>query len=535
MINFNKLNNLSSKNSSTIIILVIISSLSSYFFFLGKPPFLGDATYIDLNVTNSIIQGIGAKTGPNLNFEFTDFVKRPPGYSFLIALISFLGVSIITSAKILSFLSFVILIPISYLILNFFISRIHAFIFSLFILFYVPIVNFSKIAAPEIVSILFLSLTFLLYLKWLENLNLKKINYTNSLLLGVFLGSLLWIKYTNGIFFLLFFSFCFAAILTKLKSHFSFYLPIIISSFFTFFLFLRNFIVAGNIFGHPVNNTPTNPFDVAIIKCINSMFQFNIDINFHLAAFLIVIAFTVATCLIISISVKSKNIFYCLPIALLPIGYLLFFSFSQSTARIDDVSTRYTIILFWTFILQMAFLYNVFLDFFKNKKYIRMITNIILLVTLASNILYSSSYALKIRSFAKKDSDYSPHTLEYINKNIPKGSLIIGSRYLSQILITSLDYPLSGLRFYSKYNEDYGRKLSTSKSDLLKLINKNNAQYIVFFQGKDNVDPFLQRGDYGEFITNLYDNKSEFVKKKIKLNDGVILELNTNLFKKENN
>ena len=74
--------------------------------FTGLPPFLGDASYIDFNIANSILSGNGFSYGPNINGDFIAFGKRPPGFSILVAIIMYFNIDII-KFKIVNLLHFI--------------------------------------------------------------------------------------------------------------------------------------------------------------------------------------------------------------------------------------------------------------------------------------------------------------------------------------------------------------------------------------------------------------------------------------------
>ena len=89
------------------------------------------------------------------------------------------------------------------------------------------------------------------------------------------------------------------------------------------------------------------------------------------------------------------------------------------------------------------------------------------------------------------------------------------------------EFSLKGLPFNSSYNKAYNRKIVLTEMDFVDLIEKDKIQYIVFFEGKDKKDKFMDSGKYGSFIQSLYEEKesNKYIKSANNLSDGLILEL----------
>ena len=488
--------------------------------FSGLPVFLGDASYIDFNMSKSILSGHGFSTGPNTNGDFTPFGKRPPGFSLLVAFLVYLGVPIIMASITITTISYALIPVFVFLIFKHYCSSNKAFLMALIVLLHPSLIYYSKIAAPEIIGVSILAATYYLYLRWIENQHSEGENYFHVFLLGLMLGLTIWFRYANAIYVVIFSGLIFFYAVLHARSRKSAGFALAFGGFLSISLLIRNYIYTGHLSGHPVISIKTNDIDVAIVKAFNLLtnHQFGLDVNDTIFAIIFVVLLMVISIFTIIKSYKDKlYLFKILPIAIMPLAYLLFFSYLQSITRVDDVSSRYLLPFYLSIIIQIIFiLYSL-----NNMSKYNFLFKSIFIVSV---VFYSyASYKIGSADRTFNDRDYAPETINYILKNVEKGSTIIGSRYLGQLLMHSLDYGLLGLRFYSNYNKDYGRKLSYDKKELIEKILKHKIKYLVIFTGKDKKENFINRSDYGEFVTSLVKNGSDIVESKIKLSDGIVI------------
>lgn len=504
-------------------IILLLSTLLSIFMYWGVTPFLGDATYLDFNVMQNFLSGNGFATGPNIHGDNIAFGKRPPGFSLLVGFFVSLGFPILFSSKIITTLSFVLSAIFIFYSLKYFYNDKKSFFATLLFVCYIPFIYYSKIAAPEIVGILVLTAMLYYYLKFIDNVDTINSNMT-IFLFGFISGSMIWIRYANMIYVLIFFVslFIYTFFINKKDIKNSF-LTLSIGTIVTISMMARNYFSTGNLTGHPSNNIQTNEFMVAILKSLNTLTEntFAFNTNNSLVGIIFIIVLSMIMSYIIYRNYKDKKVlFMLLPIALMPLSYLLFFCYIQSTTRIDDVSSRYLLPFFLSIMLQIIYIvYDIQARIQKRVFYYNTLLLIILSVFIYSNL----SKAAVIRKY--NDRDYSPITLEYMIKNTKKDDVVIGNRYLSQIFMHSLDYRVVAFPFYSKYNKDYGRKLKWSKYDFLKIVTKHNINTVVFFTGPDKRENFIKKGDYGSFVTGLINSKSNLIESKIVLVDGYYIKL----------
>ena len=490
--------------------------------FDGLPIFLGDATYIDLNVAKSIVSGHGISTGPNIHGIFTPFGKRPPGFSLLVAFFVSVGVPILKASTIIASISYALIPVFVFLIFINLFNYTKSVLMAIAVLLLPSLIYYSKIAAPEIIGVLVLCISYYLYLSWIEFQEKGKSAYFLSFLLGLILGLTIWFRYTNVIYVVLFSGLILLYPLFSKGRWENSLLTLLLGGIVSASLLYRNFLYTGHLSGHPINNVKTNDMDVAIVKSLNYLTAhiFDFDVNDNLIAILFVSLLIIMSIFIILNSYKNKIfLLKVLPISLMPLAYLLFFSYAQSITRVDDVSTRYLLPLYLTGLIQVFFiLYSI-----KFKRKLNFFYMSIIMLSISMSGFYVILKYSPHRIY--NDRDYSPETIDYILKNIEKGSTLIGSRYLGQLLIHSLDYNMIGLKFYSEYNRAYGRQLTNRKSDLIKKILDKNVKYIILFTGADKNENFLNRDDYGEFITSMIEKGTDIVESTIELDDGIVFKL----------
>ncbi len=512
-----------------IVSIFVLSLLLSIFMFWGVTPFLGDATYLDFNIMQNFLHGNGFVLGPNINGDFIPFGKRPPGFSILVGILVYIGFPILVASAIITTLAYSISSIFIYLSLSFFYDKNKSFFATIAFLVYLPFIYYSKIAAPEIVGIMVLSGMLYYYLKFIEDENNESNKFSTIFMFGFIAGTMIWIRYANliyvAIFFIILFVYTFLLNRKFIKNGF---ITLAIGTIVTLSMMIRNYISTGDLSGHPANNKMTNEFSVAVVKSFNYLTNniFKLDNNSQAIAIVIILFLSLIALFIICTNYKNqKKLFMVLPIALMPIGYLLFFCYVQSTTRVDDVSDRYLLPFYLSILWQIIYIaYYIQGRLDKYKLY----TNVLLFGLLAMFTYINLSKASVVRKY--DDRDYSPKTLEYMIKNTPKDSVIIGNRYLSQIFMYTLDYRVIAFPFYSQYNKDYGRKLAWTKKDFLELIVQKDISTIVFFTGPDKKENFFKRNDYGDFIKELLNGNSNLLLETIVLEDGFYMKLQSKGF-----
>ena len=476
---------------------------------------------MDFNEAHAISQGFGMSLGPNIYGEMIEYGRRPPGFPLLVALLMIFGIPIMTASIIITSVTYALVPVFIFLIFKHYFSDIKAALAAFVVLIHPALIYYSKIAAPEIVGILILCATYYYYIRLIDNQETKSENYIwSSLLLGLILGLTIWFRYVNVIYIVIFPALIFLFAFLYKESRKSAIISIVISISLTLYLLIRNKIYTGGLTGYPLTGDPTNAFDVSIVKILNLLTNnlFRFDVNDGSIALLFVIILLVACSFIIIETYRDKLYFFkVLPIAVMPLAYLIFYSYIQSITRVDDVGTRYILTFYITIIIQAIFILYLLESKVKYHTFFRLL----FFVSLSSYSYASFTKGSKIHTY--NDRDYSPETLSYIVENIEKDSVIFGSRYVGQVFMHSLEHRVIGLNFYSGYNKSFGRKLSTDKKELLQKIIKHDIKYLVIFTGPDKNERFINRDDYGEFITHLVENESDVVENRIVLSDGIII------------
>jgi hypothetical protein len=504
-------------NISLFILALLLSSLM----YAGLPIFLGDASYIDFNEANAISQGFGMSLGPNVNGDFFAYGRRPPGFPILVALLMSFGFPIMTASIIITSVAYALIPVFIFLTFKHYFSNIKALLAAFVVLLHPAFIYYSKIAAPEIVGILILSATYYLYIRLIDNqLNKSKDYIGPALLLGLILGFTIWFRYVNAIYIVLFPGLIFLFSLFYKESRKSAIISIVISISLSLYLLIRNKIYTGGFSGYPITGGKTNAFDVSLVKVLNlltdNLFEFDVN-NSAIATLFVIILLVMCLFIIIKTYSNKIHLFKVLPIALMPLAYLLFYCYIQSITRVDDVGTRYILTFYLSILMQVMFI----LYLLDGKVKYNSLFRVLFFMSLSTYSYASYSSGSIHRTY--NDRDYSPETNSYIVENIDKGSVIFGSRYVGQVFMHSLDHRVLGLNFYSDYNKGFGRRLSTDKKELLRKILKHDIKYLIIFTGPDKNERFINRDDYGEFITSLVETQSDIVESKIELSDGIVI------------
>lgn len=139
----------------------------------------------------------------------------------------------------------------------------------------------------------------------------------------------------------------------------------------------------------------------------------------------------------------------------------------------------------------------------------------------------NSVYQLN-KGIAVYNDNFSPELINYVLKNLPKGSCLAVGRSGEQIWAYSLDYNYLEIPYKDPYNGNYasayGIQPWTRKEGLDKFI-KNKAAYLIFCNGKDSLDVHIENKWYGEYIDALINSQYAEVEWVKKLKDGYIIKL----------
>ena len=489
-----------------------------YFYILNSDFFVGDTSHLILNSSYNFSQGLGYTWG-NIN-NLTSALKMSPLISIILGSIFFISdlfinMDFLMMIKISSFLMvvFTTLGLVTFfdtlkLLTNKRIATVCSLLF--FSNFY--ILNVLLKISGE-------SLGFFLVSIWINQLLKFQLNSKfNNFLLAVLANSLFYTtKYQllflhlYGIFVLLY--------ICKKKS-FSLVYAFLPISFLTANFYI-NYLRTDNIFGHPagvsgdsfsklfsdftivlkrlflIQNLPYNKYIILfiVISIIYSVFKSKLIENINLFSFLIP-----------TFTFNYLAIFTC--------GNIILLFLTLRLNKVDSLSFRY-------------FIYNLFFIFLVismiSVKSRVLITYLTILAFFNISILFTNYEA----GYTIDDcycSDLSIQTISYVENNLTNEN-IIGSRFSSQIYYSEYKGLVFQLPFYSDYNKSYGRTLYLDEENFLKVVSDNEIRYVVFFEGSDKKDYFIENNLYGDFINNLYNGTSTYVKNTLNLKDGKIIEI----------
>lgn len=125
---------------------------------------------------------------------------------------------------------------------------------------------------------------------------------------------------------------------------------------------------------------------------------------------------------------------------------------------------------------------------------------------------------------AVQSMEYSPTTLAEAVEIIPPGATVIINRWGGQLRMLRTDISLISMESSDPYDVAYGQK-AWSEKELIDIIRTNNVKVMIFFLGREQRDPFLEKGLYGSAIQEAYLGHSPVVASVRKLSDGLILYL----------
>jgi hypothetical protein len=287
-------------------------------------------------------------------------------------------------------------------------------------------------------------------------------------------------------------------------------------------LLYRNYQITGVLTGHALSVAPAYTLDTALVAVIyecmrwlpitlpNFIFTNNLYIS-YVISFIFMVVMTKKWFVIEKFEIELVK-FY-------PSAYIVIFAIFESITRLDLVNYRFIhpIIPF------------VFIIFFVNLKKINQLN---LFVNKAPNFIVICAIVILCIACVKmlkgskvSDFNYSPHTLDYISKNITPDGAILTNRYGDQVGMMRSDIKVHLMPFTDQlnggYTEAYGVKLLDNKSyNEFRLI--NNINNVVFFMGVDGQDSFLNANEYGEFISDYVKNQCFEECKVLKFKDGFI-------------
>jgi len=489
-----------------------------YFYNLNSDFYVGDTSHLTLNSSYNFSKGLGYTWG-NIN-NLTSALKMSPLISIFLGFIFYIfefftKVDLLMMIEISSFLivvfttlSLVTFFDTLKLLTNKRIAAICSFLF--FSNFYILNV-FLKISGE--------ALGFFLVSFWINQLLKFQLNSKfNNFLFAVIANSLFYAaKYQ--LLFLHLYGILLILYICKKKSFFLVY-ALLPTSLLTGHFYI-NYLRTNSIFGHPAG-VSGDSFSILFSDFIILLKRLFLIPNLPYNNYIILVV-VVSTIYSIFKSKLIENInFYSFLIPKFTFNYLAIFAcgniillfLTLRLNKVDSLSFRYFIFnLFFVFLVismigvksRILLAYITFIAFFNISQ---------LFINYETDYTIDECYC----------SDLSIETISYIEKNLTNEN-IIGSRFSTQIYYSEYKGLVFQLPFYSDYNKKYGRTLYLNEENFLSVVSDNEIRYVVFFEGSDKKDYFVENNLYGEFINNLYNGTSIYVKNTLNLKDGKIIEI----------
>ncbi|MFL2548663.1 MAG: hypothetical protein ACJ0QX_00305 [Gammaproteobacteria bacterium] len=487
-----------------------------YLFIVSDDYFVGDLSHLTLNSSFNIFKGYGYTYGNENNL--TTAVKNSPLTSFIFGIV-LKGISqflLLDTTTIIQIVSLLITL-FSALSMVFFYDTVKS-ISTLNISIVITALFFSnRYILETLLKISSEALGFFLLIFWFNRL--YKFSLTNEyhyFFTGLLASSLFYSSRYQ-----LLFLHIFAILLSMFicKKHKFSYKVLFIPTMSIFANFYFNWIRSGSVFGHPAG-VEGDTFKVLIHDLIILLKRTFLIPNLPFNKLLVTLILLSTFYYLSKFDLTRSTLFSKLLIPNVSFEFLISFTtvnialllITLRVNKVDTLSFRY-------------FIYNLFFIFLIISYLC--IKNKILFVYIGALLLFNiTTLNLSFENSLKSCycSDLSIETIEYINKNL-RNENILGSRFSSQIYYSDFQGKVFLLPFYSEYNKSYGRLLQLDEAGFKELIAEEQINYIVFFEGNDKNDSFIENNLYGDFIESIYSNSSIYVDNIIDLSDGKVLKL----------
>ena len=495
-------------------ILVLASRSTNYF--------VGDLSHLTLNSSYNLFQNGEYNYGNSKNYSTA--VKNSPLFSIILSMVFKVVFSIynlspdnlvIVSIYVVNII-FVISVVIFFDLIKKFTNSVNAILITFLFFLNEGILNSLLKISSEIIGVFLLIAWLNSFIRFLDT---KNINYYFLIIL---FNSLM---FTSRYQLLIIHLYGIITIIYLSRKH-RYNLFVALFPLYTLGLnFYFNYKVSSNILGHPsgVKGDALGDLTKRFLNLILNFFNYDILGNFVFIVLVILFIFTFKY--VFNEQQKLETFFKNLYRP--NFDFILFFVFflgnmfllimTLNLNKADALSFRYAVYYFLFFAISLTFVSNKF-------KSIQVLIGVVVI----SNFL-SIQATLKPGSYLDNChcSDFSPTTIAYIEENLQFDN-ILGSRYLTQIWYSKYEGLMIGIPFYSDYNKAYERNLYLDEEKFLEIIKEKDIEYIVFFEGKDKVDRFATRNNYGDFIGSFYFEKSSYIKNIIQLDDGKVIQIKKN-------
>jgi hypothetical protein len=450
---------------------------------------------------------------------------EPYGYSILLWLLSTIVGTTINSAIIIALFSSFFSGAIFYLIASELFDKKWAIISSIVFLFqYQQIAHTLYLWVEAPFATLILCYLYVIILA-------KKADYPPHLcLFGAILSSILFnLRYIGAIFVLLYALDMIAAYYSR-RINFKYLTGYgLVCLFICMPLLYRNYILTGHLSGHPVGLTPAYTFFGAFYELLIQLGIFGLTwfpASFWSAGQLFTVPLVVFIFMIMAFAISVSHAIRDtrFPAYILPF-YIVSFSVAEASTRLDLIHYRFVHPVIPLLIFSFYYLLQNVRTVPFPPLHIRSIVLIMLgILPLITMIGVSSVETWKGNIPA--DFNYSPETLRKLKELSLDDSPILVNRYGDQLTIDFpnkhlITIPYSDIK-NGNFTEAWGMRPWT-RDKLIEYVAENKIKYLVFFLGKNHIDPFLEGGEYGESIKPIFLGEDPIVASRIEVTDGVII------------
>jgi len=221
--------------------------------------------------------------------------------------------------------------------------------------------------------------------------------------------------------------------------------------------------------------------------------------------------------------------------AWVPIAYLVTLAGAASHTRIDRISDRFITPIFPLLVLALCGAIYEVVQWARRERRPwprRSLEAAAVLMSLplvaVSTLSVARGIGVVVGGFTPADGYWSPETLAFIEKTVPRDSVIAVSRYGGQLAATSLRYHVLSMPFDDPTNDDYTRAYGVvpwTRAAALRTFVQMGVRYVVFFLGRADPEPYLERGWYGSYVGSLVSASLPEVAAMTRLADGIVVTL----------
>jgi hypothetical protein len=290
---------------------------------------------------------------------------------------------------------------------------------------------------------------------------------------------------------------------------------------------LRNLLASGGLTGHEVGVQAANTFVSAMEQALRELCAAWV---WHAVHSRPLVVWVTGVVVLVALAFPGLRRFRYAFTSWMPLAYVATLSIAASRTRIDTISDRYLVPilpLVVISVLVVAYTWRA-MPWWRNRSWRCAGAGVGGIVFAVAAFAVWGGLERVVAGYAPPTANYSAETLEYIRRQIPKGTTVAGNRFGEQLCATTLDYECVDIPFNDPFNADYPKAYGVqlwSRDDALKVFREHDVRYVVFFLGAAAKDPFLEVGAYGEYVDSIVKGTLPEIRDVTKLKDGILISL----------